>query len=129
VMSALLFGFLHVLISLFQQLFNATLLGIILGMLAIRSGSILPGIVFHFLNNGLAVAQGSWLAEPSSRPVAVWLYRDLTEGLYHWWWIVLSALISGALLVVLRDGEPLEPRPGRVAGDPAEPLVAMSDAR
>ena len=129
VMSALLFGFLHVLISLFQQLFNATLLGIILGMLAIRSGSILPGIVFHFLNNGLAVAQGSWLAEPSSRPVAVWLYRDPAEGLYHWWWIVLGALISGALLVVLREGEPLEPRPGRVAGGPAEPLVAMSDAR
>ena len=129
VMSALLFGFLHVLISLFQQLFNATLLGIILGMLAIRSGSILPGIVFHFLNNGLAVAQGSWLAEPSSRPIAVWLYRDLAEGHYHWWWIVLSALISGALVVNLRDGEPLELRPGRVAGGPDEPLVAMSDAR
>ena len=30
-LSALMFGFLHVLLSLFQQLFNATLLGIVLG--------------------------------------------------------------------------------------------------
>ncbi len=54
-LSALMFGFLHVLLSLFQQLFNATLLGIVLGLLAVRSRSILPGIVFHFLNNALAV--------------------------------------------------------------------------
>ena len=57
-LSALMFGFLHVLLSLFQQLFNATLLGIVLGLLAVRSRSILPGIVFHFLNNALAVADG-----------------------------------------------------------------------
>src|SRR5262249_23566303 len=40
-LSALMFGFLHVLLSLFQQLFNATLLGIVLGLLAVRSRSIL----------------------------------------------------------------------------------------
>ncbi len=128
-LSALLFGFLHVLLSLFQQLFNATLLGIILGMLAVRSGSILPGIVFHFLNNGLAVVQGAWLADPSSRRIATWLYRNPAEGLYHWLLIVLSALVSGALLVLLRKSGPSEPPPERVAGASAEPLVAMSDAR
>ena len=57
-LSALMFGFLHVLLSLFQQLFNATLLGIILGLLAVRSRSILPGILFHFLNNAIGVARG-----------------------------------------------------------------------
>ena len=35
-LSALMFGFLHVLLSLFQQLFNATLLGIVLGLLAVQ---------------------------------------------------------------------------------------------
>ena len=59
-LSALMFGFLHVLLSLFQQLFNATLLGIVLGLLAVRSRSILPGIVFHFLNNAMAVLAGSY---------------------------------------------------------------------
>ena len=66
-LSALMFGFLHVLLSLFQQLFNATLLGIVLGLLAVRSRSILPGIVFHFLNNALAVVLGSLVKRPVGR--------------------------------------------------------------
>src|SRR5208337_363721 len=56
ILSALLFGFLHVLLSLFQQLFNAALLGLVLGLLAVRSRSIVPGILFHFINNGLGVS-------------------------------------------------------------------------
>ena len=59
-----MFGFLHVLLSLFQQLFNATLLGIVLGLLAVRSRSILPGIVFHFLNNALGDRSGLVAARP-----------------------------------------------------------------
>ena len=43
VLSALLFGFLHVLLSLFQQLFGSTLLGLVIGLIAIRSGSLWPG--------------------------------------------------------------------------------------
>ena len=63
-LSALMFGFLHVLLNLFQQLFNATLLGVVLGLLAVRSRSILPGIVFHFLNNAFDVALGSVVHAP-----------------------------------------------------------------
>ncbi len=59
ILSALMFGFLHVLLSLFQQLFNAAILGIVLGLLAVRSRSIVPGIVFHFLNNAFGVALGT----------------------------------------------------------------------
>ena len=66
-LSALMFGFLHVLLSLFQQLFNATLLGLVLGLLAVRSRSILPGIVFHFLNNAFAVALASVAASSMGR--------------------------------------------------------------
>ena len=47
-LSALMFGFLHVLLSLFQQLFNATLLGIVLGLLAVRSQSIFRASSFTF---------------------------------------------------------------------------------
>ena len=99
--SALMFGFLHVLLSLFQQLFNATLLGIVLGLLAVRSKSILPGIVFHFLNNALAVAQSSLANVATLRPILSWLYRNPAEGLYHGVWIMASALISGYLLFTL----------------------------
>jgi sodium transport system permease protein len=86
VLSALLFGFLHVLLSLFQQLFNATLLGLVLGLLAVRSGSLLPGIVFHFLNNALALVAGALVADERGRRVASWIYRDPGPVLYHWHW-------------------------------------------
>src|SRR5262249_40034250 len=104
-LSALMFGFLHVLLSLFQQLFNATLLGIVLGLLAVRSRSILPGIVFHFINNALGVVMGALTANPAQRSLAVWLYRNPSAQLYHWWWVALGALISASLLVWLWKGD------------------------
>ena len=82
-LSALMFGFLHVLLCLFQQLFNATLLGIVLGLLAVRSRSILPGIVFHFLNNAIAVSQGHLVKASWARSLIPWIYRKPDEGLYH----------------------------------------------
>jgi sodium transport system permease protein len=100
-LSALMFGFLHVLLSLFQQLFNATLLGIVLGLLAVRSRSIVPGIVFHFLNNGFAVMLGSMVHAPWAMRIVPWIYRNPAEGLYHKQWIVASVLLSGFLLFSL----------------------------
>jgi sodium transport system permease protein len=109
-LSALLFGFMHVLLSLFQQLFNATLLGLVLGLLAIRSQSILPGIVFHFLNNGLAVVMGTLANDPAQRWIATWLYRRPADQLYHWYWVVLGALASCLLLAwLVRSGGPTAP--------------------
>jgi sodium transport system permease protein len=100
-LSALMFGFLHVLLSLFQQLFNATLLGIVLGLLAVRSRSLLPGILFHCLNNALAITQGQWVRRLESAGLASWLYRNPEEGLYHGFWIGLSLLVSTLLFLYL----------------------------
>ena len=100
-LSALLFGFMHVLVSLFQQLFNATLLGLVLGLLAVRSRSILPGILFHFINNSLGVVMAAVASDQAHRWIATWLYRDPAGQLYHWWWVALGALISAVLLVWL----------------------------
>jgi sodium transport system permease protein len=109
-LSALLFGFMHVLLSLFQQLFNATLLGLVLGLLAVRSRSIVPGIVFHFLNNALGVVMGSVAAAKAPPAILGWLYRNRDEQLYHWYWVVLGALASALLLAWLwRSGRPAAP--------------------
>jgi sodium transport system permease protein len=100
-LSALMFGFLHVLLSLFQQLFNATLLGIVLGLLAVRSGSLLPGLIFHFLNNAIAVSQ-EYLATASwTQPLIPWIYRKPAAGLYHVGWTAASAIVSAGLLFYL----------------------------
>ncbi len=52
VVSAILFGVTH---GFLQQSINAGLLGLVLGYLAVKSGSLLPGIVFHFLHNSMTV--------------------------------------------------------------------------
>ncbi len=52
VFSALLFGMMHMIP---QQVFNAFLMGLVLGLLAIRSGSLFPCIVFHLVNNAIPV--------------------------------------------------------------------------
>jgi sodium transport system permease protein len=100
-LSALLFGFMHVLVSLFQQLFNATLLGLVLGLLAVRSRSILPGILFHFINNALGVVMAAVGGDQAHRWIAAWLYREPAGQLYHWWWVALGALVSAVLLAWL----------------------------
>ena len=124
VMSALLFGFMHVLISLFQQLFNATLLGLLIGLLAVRSRSILPGIVFHVLNNTLAVLIGVWLADGSNHRIASRLFRDPKEGLYHGWLVVVSLIVTAMLLTLFRRGTF---RPGAKAAP--DPALHATDAR
>ncbi|GAC1475119.1 MAG: ABC transporter permease subunit [Isosphaeraceae bacterium] len=102
VMSALLFGFMHALVSLYQQLFNAALLGLVLGLLAVRSRSIVPGIVFHMLHNGLAVLSGTWVASASGRESSRWIYRDPENLLFHPWLIVIGLIVTLVLLMHLR---------------------------
>jgi sodium transport system permease protein len=104
-LSAFLFGFMHVLLSLFQQLFNATLLGLVLGLLAVRSRSIVPGIVFHALNNALAVVMGTLVSEHAYPRLARLLYRNPEGQLYHWSWVALGALASAVLLYWLWRGD------------------------
>jgi sodium transport system permease protein len=99
VLSAFLFGFLHVLLSLFQQFFNAGLLGLVLALLALRSGSLLPGLIFHAVNNGLGVWLGTRASEPGGLPT--WLYRDPAQALYQPGWVVAGAIASMVMLVAL----------------------------
>lgn len=49
--SSMMFGIIHMIP---QQAFNATLLGLVLGLLAIYSRSLFPAMAFHFCNNAIA---------------------------------------------------------------------------
>jgi sodium transport system permease protein len=51
-LSSCLFALYH--FNVFQLL-PAFCLGLVLGLLAVRSGSVLPGMLFHFLHNGLLI--------------------------------------------------------------------------
>jgi sodium transport system permease protein len=49
--SSLMFGIIHMIP---QQAFNAALLGLVLGLLAVYSRSLFPAMAFHFCNNAIA---------------------------------------------------------------------------
>ena len=87
--------------SLFQQFFNAAILGVFLGLLAVRSRSLLPGVLFHALNNGFAVGMGAWIGLLKRADAADRIYRDADHGLYHVPWIVAGAVAASALFVYL----------------------------
>jgi sodium transport system permease protein len=70
VLSSVAFGVMHMFP---QQVFNATLLGLVLGLLAIRSASLLPGIVFHIVYNGTEVLRNRVSADVWTEAPLRWL--------------------------------------------------------
>ncbi len=99
IFTALLFGLTH---GIVQQSLIACLLGIVLGLLAVQSGSILPGIAFHFVHNTLAVANSRITADM----IPDWplLSRLATPaeggGCLFGWPLVAVSSIGAALLLV-----------------------------
>lgn len=81
-LSALTFGVMHMIP---QQVFNATLLGVVLGLIALRSESLLPGVVFHFLFNSLAV-----LRERTSKHLANGHIEEFQQSFWSWFATVSS---------------------------------------
>ncbi len=101
VLSSLLFGFLHVLLSLFQQLFGATILGLVLGLLAVRTRSLWPGVLFHFINNALGVLTAEAAKHPRLTTLSGWLFRDTGDAIYRTPVVAATTSIAFGLLYVL----------------------------
>ena len=107
-MNGILFGAYHV--FLFKMLSTA-FLGIVISFLVVYSGSIFPGMLFHFINNFLILAIGRYSRESTeffkelfSRvglggDVTLWLEQ---EAHVPWPLLVASAavLIVGAILIL-----------------------------
>ncbi|MEQ8786023.1 MAG: ABC transporter permease subunit/CPBP intramembrane protease [Pirellulaceae bacterium] len=61
--SALLFGVFHVIsasVLTTERLLPSTFVGLVLGLVAWRSGSIIPGMLLHMIHNGLALSMMLW---------------------------------------------------------------------
>jgi sodium transport system permease protein len=96
--SALLFGVTH---GILQQSLIASLLGVVLGYLAVQSGSILPGMVFHVCHNTLAVANSRITSEmfwnwPLLRTIATPVKGG---GCTFDWPVVAAGALAGFLLL------------------------------
>lgn len=95
VFSAVFFGLTH---GILQQSLIASLTGVVIGMIAVQSGSLLPGILFHLVHNGLALA--SMQFGPSLLERLPWLRSaaEVSEGggiVYSW-----SAVMAGGALAI-----------------------------
>jgi sodium transport system permease protein len=88
--SSVLFGVSHMVP---QQMVTTTLLGIVLGIIATRTGSILPSMAFHSLHNGMVIYLGHSAAESGVEQVADLTYPTII--------VLMGALASAILIGVL----------------------------
>ena len=93
--SSLMFGSIHMIP---QQAFNAALLGLVLGLLAIYSRSLFPAMAFHFCNNAIA----TFHAREAGRITTdgVFFSRDVDGSLRYEAPLLVLCSIAGALMVL-----------------------------
>ena len=85
VVSSLLFGLMHVLTSnvlMVERFLPTALIGVLLAVIALRTGSIWPGMIFHAIHNGLQftlnhfrdeLAKWDYMVKEGSHLPATWL--------------------------------------------------------
>jgi sodium transport system permease protein len=109
VLSALAFGIMHLIP---QQVFNASLLGLVLGLITLRSGSLLPGILFHILYNGSEVlrnriAPDVWTTGPAPWFFTFEIIEDQPQVGHTWLLLSVCAIVAaGVLTWLIRDERP-----------------------
>ena len=86
--SAILFGLMH---QAPYQLFYTTAVGVILGVIRVKTGSIWMGVLVHFFNNFYSILQ-SYLLERYDASTGETLYMILTMS------VILVGAILGAVL-------------------------------
>ena len=90
VITALMFGVSH---GVLQQSIAATLMGLLLGWIALRTGSVLPGMLVHFTNNALSVSMER-IAESNWEGSVLFLTASQSGPAYQPMWIVTSIGIA-----------------------------------
>lgn len=100
VVSALFFGFTH---SLLQQSIAASLMGVVLGFIAWRTGGVVCTIIVHVINNTLSLSLAWCGANAVSVPRGVAWAISAEDGAwaYNAPWVTMSVMLSLALFLVL----------------------------
>ncbi len=110
VLSAVLFGVAH---GVLQQSIVAGTFGIVLGFIAVQTGSIWPAITFHAIHNTMSVLSGRWmeLAMASDGP-GRYLVRQITiEGqpaVIYSPLVVLAGCMVAAIVIRWLHRQPTE---------------------
>ena len=118
IVSAIMFGISH---GVLQQSIAATIMGLLLGWIALRTGSVLPCILIHITNNSLSVSMERILN--SNWQGASWFLRQSDAGPeYQPMWIAMSLGIALTLLMYFHTIAPHrdENEADRIDADPQD---------
>jgi len=127
-LSSIFFGVTH---GMLQQSLAACMLGMVIGFIAVQTGSLLPAIVFHFTHNSLTIV--SQRLDPqvvSSNPLLGWIFELQHGGQigYQRLFLLVSAAAAICILMWLRRlSQPSHRR--KVADEAIESRTAQTLAR
>lgn len=93
-LSAALFGIIHM---NFNQFSYAFVIGIIFGLMAYATGSLLPSILSHFIINGTSVVISHMAADGTKEPVATEVKLEMFDYLYAYAIMAVIALVGLAI--------------------------------
>lgn len=108
--SSLFFGVMH---GILQQSISASILGMLLGYIAVHTRSILPCIVFHMTHNGLQILSAQVLNHEfvSENPnLLKYLVPSVADGAYVYRLpLVIGSLLTSVLVLYWFRKQPLQP--------------------
>jgi sodium transport system permease protein len=97
-LAAVFFGIAH---GIVQQTLSATILGMVIGYIAVQTGSLIPCILFHLTWNSLGFTSESLPRLVEQRPFFSNFVRELATGQYLFSWpVMIGCLIPAALLLI-----------------------------
>jgi ABC-2 type transport system permease protein/sodium transport system permease protein len=100
--SALLFGVFHEVIFP-GRLLTSTFLGLVLGWVRMRTGSILPGMLLHMVHNGVLLSMPYW----SEKLIAGrWGIEDQVHLPPQWLALSMLGILMGAALLIGATRQP-----------------------
>lgn len=117
IVTSVLFGFSH---GVLQQSITATCMGILLGWVALRTGSVLPGILIHLTNNTLSVSLGR-IAESDWGGKDMFVRAAGNDLNYQPLWIAISIPIAITIIIYFATLQPSD------ADDLADRIEVESD--
>jgi sodium transport system permease protein len=105
---SVLFGVAH---GLLQQSLAATVVGMVIGYIAVKTNSLLPAMAYHFVHNALGVLHGRITPDVLREWAvldAIFLYSP-TEGVEYRWSAMVIAALCGALVLLWIKRLPYHP--------------------
>ena len=93
--SSLFFGIAH---TVLQQSLTAFALGLVIGYISIKTRSIYPCILFHFVHNSLQLSAAQWASDPPGWARRLVEIKEPGLVFYAWPLVVFAAVAASCIL-------------------------------